>query len=73
METEKNTAQGERSDIMTIATYNRQHNENIEEMRKYISSFKKMDKGQAEKRARESLIRSGVLNQDGTVKKQICG
>lgn len=73
MEIEKGTAQGERSDVMTIATYNRQHNENIEEMRQYISSFKKMDKRQAEKRARESLIRSGVLNQDGTSKKQICG
>ena len=58
---------------MTIATYNRQHNENIEEMKNYISSFKKMEKRQAEKRARESLIRSGVLNQDGTTKKQICG
>lgn len=73
MESERDTAQGERSEIMTIATYNRQHDENIEEMRAYISSFKKMDRKQAEKRARESLIRSGVLNQDGTAKKQICG
>ncbi len=38
MEIEKGTAQDERSDVMTIATYNRQHNENIEEMRQYISS-----------------------------------
>lgn len=73
MKSEKSVVQRERNDIMTMAVYNKQHNENIEEMRRYINSFKKLDRSQAEKKARESLIRSGVLNQDGTTKKQICG
>lgn len=60
-------------DIMTLAVYNRQHNKSIREMQEYVNAFKKLDKTQAEKKARESLIRSGVLNEDGTSKKQICG
>lgn len=57
---------------MTIAVYNKQHNRNIQEMQDYIKSFKKLDSGEAKKIARESLIRTGVLNKNGTVKKQIC-
>lgn len=73
MEPGKGNVQEEESDTMTLAVYNRQHNKSIREMQEYISSFKKLDKTQAEKKARESLIRSGVLNEDGTSKKQICG
>lgn len=73
MEPSKGNVQEEESDTMTLAVYNRQHNKSIREMQEYISSFKKLDKTQAEKKARESLIRSGVLNEDGTSKKQICG
>lgn len=58
--------------IMTIETYNKQHIQNMKEMQDYIDSFKKMDRKQAQKEARESLIRSGVLNKNGTVKKKIC-
>lgn len=73
MKSDKVDVQDEESDIMTLAVYNRQHNKSIHEMQEYIASFKKLDKKQAEKKARESLIRSGVLNEDGTSKKQICG
>ena len=62
----------ERNDIMTLATYNIQHEKSMQEMEEYISSFKKMEKSKAVKTAKESLIRSGVLNKDGTVKKKIC-
>ncbi|MDD3368978.1 MAG: hypothetical protein PHP50_08870 [Lachnospiraceae bacterium] len=62
----------ERDEIMTIKTYNKQHNETIQEMQNYIDSFKTMDKNQAKARAKKSLIRSGVLTQKGTMKKQIC-
>lgn len=62
----------ERNDIMTLATYNMQHEKNMQEMEEYISSLKKMEKSKAVKEAKESLIRSGVLNKDGTIKKKIC-
>lgn len=62
----------ERNDIMTLAKYNMQHKKSMQEMEEYISSFKKMEKSKAAKAAKESLIRSGVLNKNGTVKKKIC-
>ncbi len=58
---------------MTIAAYNEQHTNYIKEMQDYIQSFKKMDESAAKLKAKESLIRSGVLKKDGTAKKQICG
>lgn len=70
----KNTIDVYREDesIMTIKTYNKQHSDAIQEMQNYINSFKKMEEGRAKKLARESLISSGVLNKNGTVKKKIC-
>lgn len=70
----KNTMDVYREDesIMTIKTYNKQHSDAIREMQNYINSFKKMEEGRAKKLARESLISSGVLNKNGTVKKKIC-
>lgn len=64
--------QEERNDIMTLAVYNKQHEKNMREMDEYISSFRKLDKAEAAKKAKESLIRSGVLNKDGSVKERIC-
>ena len=58
---------------MTIATYNEQHTKYIKEMQDYIQSLKKMEESAARMKAKESLIRSGVLKKDGTAKKQICG
>ena len=63
----------ERNDeIMKMAAYNRQHNKNIQEMQDYIESFKQLEGVKAKRVAKESLIRSGVLNKNGTVKKKIC-
>ena len=70
---EKKEIQCNRGEIMTILTYNEQHTKYIKEMQDYIQSFKKMDENNAKIKARESLIRSGVLKKDGTAKKQICG
>lgn len=57
---------------MTIAEYNIGHNENLREMQAYIDAFRQQDRSIAKQKAKESLIRSGVLNADGSVKKQIC-
>ncbi|MCH5341139.1 MAG: hypothetical protein J1E01_06715 [Acetatifactor sp.] len=72
MQKKRTSTQEERNDIMTLATYNKQHEKNMREMDEYINSFKKLDRAEAEKKAKESLIRSGVLNKDGTVKERIC-
>lgn len=53
---------------MTLATYNKQHDAEIQQMKDYIESLKKLDK----KQARKSLIRTGVLNENGTLRKKIC-
>lgn len=57
---------------MTIETYNAQHEKNMKDMQTYINSFYKMGKEQAKKEARESLIRTGVMTSNGTMKKRIC-
>lgn len=57
---------------MTIEAYNAQHEKSMREMQTYINSFYKMGKEQAQKEARESLIRTGVMNSNGTMKKKIC-
>lgn len=47
----------------------------IQGMDQYIEKLRKMRKanpGQAKENARESLVESGVLNEDGTPKKKIC-
>ena len=44
------------------------------ELREYVAERRRLaqdDPGRARKEARESLIRSGVLNPDGTEKEQI--
>jgi len=64
--------QNGRNEIMTIAEYNIGHNENLREMQAYIDAFRQQDRSIAKQKAKESLIRSGVLNADGSVKKQIC-
>jgi len=62
----------EGEDIMTIQIYNKQHSDAIQEMQNYINSFKKLETWKAKELAKESLINSGVLNKNGTVKKKIC-
>ena len=57
---------------MTMDIYNKQHEEHIREMQDYIASFKQMDKDTVQRKAKESLMRSGVLNADGTLKEKIC-
>jgi len=56
---------------MTIATYNKQHNQYIEGMKNYINTLETMNPADAKKEAKESLIRSGVLTKKGTLKKNI--
>lgn len=72
MQKKRTSTQEERNDIMTLATYNKQHKKNMQEMNQYINSLEKLNKTEAVKEARESLIRSGVLNKNGTIKKKIC-
>ena len=59
-------------EIMTMTTYNKQHNQNIQEMQNYIESLKKLNMDQARSTAQKSLINSGVLSKNGAMKKQIC-
>ena len=58
-------------EIMTIATYNKQHNEYVQGMRNYINTLESMKPAVAKKEAKASLIRSGVLTKKGTIKKNI--
>lgn len=57
---------------MTIQIYNKQHEQEMKEMQEYIDSFKKMNKEQACAKAKASLIRSGVMGKNGSMKKRIC-
>ncbi len=46
--------------------------EYLEAMQKCLEDFKKLPKEEQKKQAMESLIRTGVLNSDGTPKEHIC-
>lgn len=47
-------------------------NEIEKQMNKYIAQFKHLSKDEAQKEAKQSLIRSGVLTKRGNYKKDIC-
>lgn len=72
MQKKRTSTQEERNDIMTLSTYNLQHEKSMREMEEYIKSFKQLDKSEAAKKAKKSLIKAGILNKDGTAKKKIC-
>lgn len=46
--------------------------EYLEAMQKSLEDFKKLPKEEQKKQAMERLIRTGVLNSDGTPKEHIC-
>lgn len=57
---------------MNSLSTEKEYKKYISDMDKYIHDFKNLEPEEAEKSARESLIKSGLLNADGTQKKKIC-
>ena len=56
---------------MAILKDNKQHNDYIQSMENYISSFESMTPAEAKKEAKNSLMRSGILTKKGKIKKNI--
>lgn len=57
---------------MTKSALLERQDQYVIEMDKYINEFKNLPREEARRQARESLIRSGVLNSKGNPKRNIC-
>lgn len=71
-EQQKQRRQRERKEIDNMTATIRQNDlEIIEGMKKYIEYLKKLPKEEAKIKAKEALIRTGVLTEDGEEKESI--